>query len=188
MAEKVGGTGAPGAHYTRDESLAHRVDRNFAELLQELRVLETGVQILFAFLLSIAFQQRFERTDSFQRWVYVVTLLATAITIGLVVAPVAIHRFTFHEGLKDELVVVTAKLATAGLATLLVAVVGSLLLVLDWVIDRPFAVTVSAVFAAGFVLLWFVDPIRRRRRRRATPAGDTVSTATDSSSQPSSSA
>ncbi len=164
------GTAAPGAHYAREESVAHRVDRNFAELLQELRVLETGVQILFAFLLGIAFQQRFESTDSFQRWVYVGTLLATAVTIGLVVAPVAIHRFTFREGLKDDLVVVTSKLAIAGLATLLVAVVGSLLLVLDWVIDRPFAVSVSAVFAAGFLMLWFVEPIRRRRRRRAGTA------------------
>lgn len=167
MAEDTGGSGVPGEHYLREESVAHRVDRNFAELLQELRVLETGVQILFAFLLSIAFQQRFAMTDAFQRWTYVTTLIATAITIGLVVAPVAIHRFTFHEGLKDELVVVTSHLAIAGLATLLVAVIGSMLLVLDWVINRPFAITVSAVFGAAFVLLWFVEPIRRRTRRRS---------------------
>lgn len=159
-----------GGRYTREETIAHRADRNFAELLQELRVLETGVQILFAFLLGIAFQQRFAQTDAFQRWVYVGTLLATAVTIALVVAPVAIHRFTFHEGLKDELVLLTSRLAIAGLAALLVAIIGSMLLVLDWVTNRPFALATTAVFLAGFTVLWFIFPLRRRRR--ASPAGD----------------
>ena len=153
------------ADYARDESKAHRVDRNYAELLQELRVVETGVQILFAFLLGIAFQQRFTQTDTFQRTVYVVTLIATAVTAILVVAPVALHRFTFHEGTKDELVADTNRLAIAGMATLAVAILGSVLLVLDFVVGRPFAVTVTAVLASVTATLWLVLPLHRRRRR-----------------------
>lgn len=160
------------ATYTRDETVAHRVDRNFAELLQELRVVETGVQILFAFLLGIVFQQRFATTDAFERYVYVCTLMSTAVTIALVVTPVAIHRFTFHEGRKDELVTITSNLAIAGLASLMLAIVGSMLLVLDWVINRAFAITVSSVFAVGITALWFIIPVRRRQRARQVTVTD----------------
>jgi len=71
-----------------------------AELLQELRVAQTGVQILFAFLLSLVFQQRFAEITEAQRWIYVVTLLMSVVTAGLLVAPAAVHRVTFRRGLK----------------------------------------------------------------------------------------
>jgi hypothetical protein len=157
------GEAAPSDRYTRLETMAERIDRNYAELLQELRVAETGVQILFAFLLGIAFQQRFANIDGFQRGVFVFTLVATAVATVLFVTPVALHRFTFHQGRKDELVRTTHRLAVAGLLVLVGAILGSVLLVLDWVMNRPFAVTFTAIFAVGIAGLWFVLPRRHNR-------------------------
>jgi multisubunit Na+/H+ antiporter MnhE subunit len=90
------------------------------ELLQELRVAQTGVQILFAFLLTLAFQPRFADITEAQRWTYVVTLLLSVVTAGLLVAPVAVHRATFQRGLKMETVLLGHRLFTAGLAMLAV--------------------------------------------------------------------
>ncbi|MDQ6937789.1 MAG: DUF6328 family protein [Actinomycetota bacterium] len=149
--------------YRREETAAERIDRNYAEQLQELRVVETGVQILFAFLLGIAFQQRFTQTDGFQRAVFVVTLLASALSIAILVAPVALHRFTFHAGRKDELVARTNTYAIAGLAALALSICGAVLLVCDWVVNRPFAVAVTAVLALVLGALWFAVPHRRGR-------------------------
>ena len=80
------------------EDPLQRADRNMIEMLQELRVAQTGVQILFAFLLSLSFTERFGRIDEVQRWTYVVTLLLTALTTGLLVAPAAVHRVLFGRG------------------------------------------------------------------------------------------
>ncbi|HEX8304954.1 MAG TPA: DUF6328 family protein [Jatrophihabitans sp.] len=147
----------------RDESEADRLDRNYGELLQELRVAETGVQILFAFMLSIAFQQRFQTLDDVQRTIYVITLLFCTLSIALLVAPVAFHRLTFRQGLKDELVQITNALALAGTSFLLLAVLSGVLLIFDYVVGRGFAVTVTAVLAVLFISLWVVLPLSRRR-------------------------
>src|SRR6266581_6983428 len=104
--------------YSREESEAQRLDRNYAELLQELRVAQTGVQILFAFLLTIGFQQRFASITTFQRGVYVTTLVAAAVAAVLLIAPVAVHRLLFGRQLKNELVTFTARLAVGGLVFL----------------------------------------------------------------------
>mgnify|MGYP003693665643 CR=1 FL=1 len=95
--------------YSRNESEADRLDRNYAEMLQELRVAQTGVQILFAFLLSIAFQQRFNDIDAFQLTVYVITLLCAAVSALLLIAPVPAHRVLFRQHRKDELVTFTGR-------------------------------------------------------------------------------
>ena len=147
----------------RNETEADRLDRNYSELLQELRVAETGVQILFAFMLSIAFQQRFQTLDDVQRTIYVVTLLFCTVSIALLVAPVAFHRLVFRQGLKDELVTLTNTLALAGTSFLLLAVLSGVLLILDYVVGRPFAVVVIAMLAVLFVGLWVVLPLARRR-------------------------
>jgi uncharacterized protein DUF6328 len=152
------GSGADG----RDESEADRLDRNYGELLQELRVAETGVQILFAFMLSIAFQQRFQTLDDAQRTIYVITLLFCTLSIALLVAPVAFHRLVFRQGLKDELVTITNRLALAGTSFLLLAVLGGVLLIFDYVVGRGFAVVVTTVLAVLFVSLWVVLPLSRR--------------------------
>ena len=146
----------------RNESEADRLDRNYGELLQELRVAETGVQILFAFMLSIAFQQRFQTLDDVQRTIYVITLLFCTLSIALLVAPVAFHRLVFRQGLKDELVKITNWLALVGTSFLLLAVLSGVLLIFDYVVGRGFAITVTAVLAVLFVGLWVVLPLSRR--------------------------
>ena len=108
--------------YIREESEAKRLDRNYNEILQELRVAEAGVQILFAFLLALAFTQRFTRLTTFERDVYFASLLLSAAARlfrvgrpaaagGLLVAPTAMHRLIFRRGLKDVLVEIASKMA-----------------------------------------------------------------------------
>lgn len=141
-----------------------RADRNFAELLQELRVALTGVQILFAFLLGLCFTQRFAEIDEFQLDVYVVTLLASAATVALLIAPVAAHRLQFQNGRKIELVRLVHRCAAAGLCTLVVTMAGAILLVLDVSVGTDIAVPVTAAVAGWFLVLWLVIPIGPWRR------------------------
>jgi hypothetical protein len=147
----------------RAEAPLQRADRNFAELLQELRVAQTGVQILFAFLLTLSFMDRFAAIDAFQRGVYVFTLVASAVTVALLIAPVAVHRLLFQRGRKRELVRVAHRLALSGLLSLAATMLAGMLLVLDVVVGRVAAVSVIAALAAVFVGLWVGVPLRLRR-------------------------
>ncbi|MGI8881546.1 MAG: DUF6328 family protein [Jatrophihabitans sp.] len=157
---------APGQDdYVRQESEAARLDRNYYELLQELRVAQTGVQILFAFLLSIAFQQRFDSITSAERVVYVVTLMLTAAATMQLIAPVAVHRLVFRLHRKDALVRVTNRLAISGLSTLFFAVLGAVLLILMYVTSTVLAILVVVVFGVVFGWLWAFVPLSERRRR-----------------------
>lgn len=157
--------------YSRDEPEAQRLDRNWGELLQELRVVETGVQILFAFLLSIGFQARFSRTSAFQRDVYVVTLMLSGLSTAIFIAPVAIHRFLFRFRAKDEIVEITNKLALGGLAVLALAMVGAILLVSDWVAGTTGAVVCTILAGLMFVAGWLAFPMQlRARAEQADPA------------------
>ena len=146
--------------YQRNESEAERLDRNYGELLQELRVAQTGVQILFAFLLTIAFQQRFDEIDTFQRVVYVITLLCAAVSALLLIAPVAAHRVLFRRHLKDELVSFTGHVAIGGLVFLISAMLGAVLLVVDWVAGLPLALVSVAGLAVTGVWFWAIAPAR----------------------------
>jgi len=150
--------------YNRDESTAQRLDRNYSELLQELRVAQMGVQILFAFLLGIAFQQRFKTITDFQRGVYVATLICTAISAVLFIAPVPMHRAMFRRHLKNELVYYTGRLAAGGLAFLALAMLGSILLIVDVVVGPLTAALVVAALAVAFGYFWLVLPLLWRRR------------------------
>ena len=149
---------------TRVERPVERADRNMIDLLQGLRVAQTGVQILFAFLLSLSFTERFTRIDDFQRWTYVVTLLVTAVTTGLLVAPAAIHRMLFGKGVKALTVVISHRLFLAGLAALALTLVGAVLLVLDIAVGRTFAVWAAGALGVLLVGLWFVLPLPVRAR------------------------
>jgi hypothetical protein len=161
-------------YYQRDESTAHRLDRNYSELLQELRVAQMGVQILFAFLLGIAFQQRFATIDDFQRDVYLVTLVCAALSAAFFIAPVAMHRAMFRRHLKDELVALTGRFAVAGLVFLAIAMLGALLLIVDFVLNRTAAVIMTSATAIVFGYLWYLLPMRWRRQAGADvpPPGD----------------
>ncbi|MGP3969916.1 DUF6328 family protein [Streptomyces sp. 6N223] len=151
----------------RRETPRERDDRNFQELLQELRVTQTGVQILFAFLLTLAFTPRFESLDTVQRGTYLVTLLLAVTSTVLFTAPAALHRALFRRGAKREIVNASSRLASLGLGVLALAFAGSLLLVVDVVVGRA-----AGIAAAGGALLlcgglWGVLP--RILRRRITP-------------------
>jgi len=152
-----------GPDYERDETRAHQLDRNWSELVQELRVIGTGVQILFAFLLSIAFQARFASTTDFQRDVYLATLLLSALSTVLLITPVAVHRFVFRIGVKDEVVAITNILAIAGLVVLSVSMTGAVLLICDWVAGPVVGGICCAGAAVIFGASWFGFPLWLRR-------------------------
>ncbi|MEU1851199.1 DUF6328 family protein [Streptomyces sp. NPDC019990] len=147
----------------RGETPLQRADRNFVELLQELRVTQTGVQILFAFLLSLAFTSRFEDLDSFQRVVYVVTLLLAVLAAALFTAPAALHRSLFQQGAKPRIVQVSSRLATTGLFVLVFAFSGSVLLVVDVTTGRTGGFTAGAATFLVCVGLWGLLPRLVRR-------------------------
>jgi hypothetical protein len=148
----------------RGETELERVDRNLIELLQELRVAQTGVQILFAFLLTLPFTQRFKSITGFQRDVYFVTLLLAAGATLFIIAPVAYHRILFRQHDKKHLVEVSNRLALVGLVFLALAMIGAILLITDVMFQEPLVAITVAVAAAMFVLLWFVAPLLRRRQ------------------------
>ena len=131
------------------ETEKQRWQRNFADLLQELRVAQTGVQILFAFLLTLPFSNGFNRTTEFQQDVYIVALLAAAAATAMIISPVAFHRALFRQGRKPELVRFAHRMATGGLAFMLIAMVSAVLLITDFVLDRPIAFVLSASPASG---------------------------------------
>ncbi|MEU8220089.1 DUF6328 family protein [Micromonospora taraxaci] len=144
------------------ETEKQRWQRNFADLLQELRVAQTGVQILFAFLLTLPFSNGFTRTSEFQRDVYIVALLAAAAATALIISPVAFHRALFRQGRKPELVRFAHRMATGGLAFMLIAMVSAVLLITDFVLDRPIAFLLSALTGVWFLVFWVILPFVRR--------------------------
>jgi hypothetical protein len=147
---------------SRGETLEQLLDRNLAELLQELRVAFTGVQILFAFLLSLAFTQRFTEIDGFQIAVYVIALLSTALATMVLIAPVSFHRIVFRRGQKAALVVVADRLLMVGLALLIPAICSSVLLILDVVLGRWQAYLGCSVTVLVGLVTWYALPLAVR--------------------------
>jgi hypothetical protein len=154
----------------RNETDLERCDRNLAELLQEVRVVQTGVQVLFAFLLTAPLAARFPELTQFQRLTYFATLLAAGAAAILLIAPTAYHRILFRLGDKAHLVAVANRLTLAGLACVALSMVGALMLVSD-LLFADAAVVIATTGLAGFgcVLLWCLLPLVRRARisRRA---------------------
>ena len=144
----------------RDESPSERADRNYSELVQELRVAQTGVQILFAFLLSLTFLQAFPRDDRTFAGVLTAALLTSASAALCFMAPVALHRLRFRQGLKAQLVDVTQSMALIGLALLLLAMDLSLWLVLAVLWSCTVATVAAIAMLVVVPLLWVVLPFR----------------------------
>ena len=141
-----------------DETELERCQRNFGELLQELRVVQAGVQILFAFLLTLAFSGRLAGSGSFLRGTYVVALLSAGASAAVLIAPVAQHRMLFRLGRKPYLVRSAHRMASAGLALLLLSMVSSVLLAIDAVLPRPLAMALAGLVGIWFVVLWLIAP------------------------------
>ena len=153
----------------RDETSFERADRNLNELLTELRVALPGVQVLFAFLLIVPFNQGYSRMTEFERDLYFGVLACTALASMLLIAPSIHHRLEFRHQDKEHLVTTANRLTIAGLSVLAVAMTGAIALITHVLFGTATTVITTAVVALAFAVLWYGIPLRRLavRRRQA---------------------
>lgn len=154
----------------RDETETERLDRNWGSLLQELRVVQTGVQLLTGFLLTLPFQQRFDILDDRMQVVYLVTVCTAVASTALLVAPVGMHRLLFRRHRIGALVRAAHVCAYTGLLLLGVAVTGMTVIIFDAVVGLTPALTAGASVLVMFTAFWVVLPLVMRRRAPQSPA------------------
>lgn len=152
----------------RHETEAEKYDRNWVELLQELRVTQTGVQILAGFLLTLPFTNRFVDLSDGYRKLFLVAFGLAAVSIALIIAPVSAHRFLFGRHEKDVLVHMAGGFAKVGLASLALTIVSVVVLIFGVVMGLTTGVIAGVAMLLFFVLVWVVLPIRLIGRK-ATP-------------------
>jgi uncharacterized protein involved in cysteine biosynthesis len=145
----------------RDETESERVDRNLQEMLGELRVALPGVQVLFAFLLVVPFNQRFAEVTDFQKTIYFATLLCTAASTVCLIAPTAHHRLEFRQRHKDKIVETGNRIVVLGLALLAVAMTGAVLFITDFLYSSTTTIVAAAGVAIAFAAFWYLIPLRR---------------------------
>jgi hypothetical protein len=150
-----------GGDPSRDETEHERLDRNLEELTGELRVVVTGVQVLFAFLLIVPFNSGFAHVGSFERTVYLVTLLLAALSAVCTIAPSAEHRWVFRHDDKRHLVFNSNRVVIVGMAFLALAMCGCLLLVTTKLFGAGAGALTAGLGSIPFLALWFVIPMRR---------------------------
>jgi len=150
--------------FGRNETELERIDRNLVELLQEVRVVQTGVQVLFAFLLMAPLTPGFDKLGATERAEYFITLSLAGVSAVLLIAPTAFHRVLFRLGDKAYLVEVANRLTIAGLAAVALAMVGAFVFVSDILFGAWAAALTGFTAAAGCVWLWAIVPLRRRRQ------------------------
>ena len=155
----------PAEEADRSDEEQERLNRQMTELLNELRVAMPGVQVLFAFLLAVPFQQRFETVSPFQRDVYLFTLLAAATATAFLVAPSAYHRIAFQEHEKEHIIHMGTRQFVCGIVALAVAMTGAVLLVTDVLFQTTTTIIVVACVAALFGWLWFGIGLWRKWQR-----------------------
>jgi hypothetical protein len=148
----------------RSESPAERADRNWNELLQELRVMQTGVQILTGFLLTLPFQSRFADLDDYQRTVYLVLVVTAVVDTALIVAPVSVHRALFRKQMKRNIVTLADRLTRIALGVLALVMTGATVLVFDVVVGRTEGIIAGACVLVVLAIVWVVLPEVLRRR------------------------
>ena len=146
----------------RDETEEERLDRNLSEMLQELRVALPGVQVLFAFLLAVPFQQGFEKITSFQKGAYFGTLVCTAISAVMLISPTAYHRITFRYQQKRQLVFYANRFSIVGLFFLALAMTGAIMLITDYLFGSTATILMTAATILVFGFFWFGLPLQRR--------------------------
>ncbi|MBV9484565.1 MAG: sodium:proton antiporter [Frankiaceae bacterium] len=155
---------------TRGESEMERLDRNWEDLLQELRVSQTGVQLLTGFLLTLPFQQRFGQLDDRSRDVYLATVCCAITATASLIAPVAVHRMLFRQHAREAMVAAGHWCAVAGLAMLGLSVCGVVNVILTLVVSDTAGFIASGVSAVLYVLAWLVLPLLlREHSREITP-------------------
>ncbi|SOB81319.1 DUF6328 family protein [Streptomyces sp. 1331.2] len=160
--------GAPG----RDETPQERADRLWTDMLQEVRVCQTGAQILFGFLIGVVFTPRFAALPDFDKNLYTATVILGAVATGALIAPVAFHRLLAGHDMKPELIHVAGRLIATGLVTLALTIAAALLLLLRTATGNPAAAwIISATVLLWFTTTWLVLPhvvLRRTAARQAT--------------------
>ncbi|MGA5383479.1 DUF6328 family protein [Streptomyces pseudogriseolus] len=151
------------------EPARERVNRRWNEVLQETRVTQTGVQILFGFLLSVAFTPLFRELETPDKVIYVMTVVFGASATGSLIAPVSIHRFLSGQRMKDEVVKAAGRLMMCGMVLLALTIGCTLLLILRFVVPGVLAEVLVGAVMLWFGLCWYVLPLRLRRKaaRRA---------------------
>ena len=149
----------------RNESEDERLDRKWNDLLQELRVMQTGAQLTAGFLLTLPFQSSFDDLDAFQVRLYLVLVLLAATTTALVMSAVAVHRRLSGEEVKERVVVAGHRITIGVLTTISLLITGMVLLIFDVVLERPVAFVWSGAVAALTVLLLVVLPHTLHDRR-----------------------
>jgi hypothetical protein len=151
---------------TDDEDRDERLDRELIEFLNELRVVLPGVQVLFAFLLTVPFSNGWKQITDLQRDVYFLSLLcATAATI-LLISPSTYHRLRWRAHDKNQMLATANRLAIAGTVFLALAMAGALFLIGDVLFDALWAGIVAGIAAAAFAWFWYGLPLSRRARDR----------------------
>jgi hypothetical protein len=148
-----------------DEGQSERIDRELIELLNELRVALPGVQVLFAFLLTVPFSQGFAQTTEFQRELLFGVLASTAISAGLLIAPSAWHRLRFRQKDKELILLVSNRMTIAGLGFLAIAMVGAVMLIANYVFSETLTVVSGIVAVLVFGGLWYALPLARIAQR-----------------------
>jgi len=149
----------------RDETEAERADRNWEELMQELRVMQTGTQILTGFLLAVAFQPLFRDLSDAQRVLYITLVLLAAAATVLALAPVGLHRVLFAKGRKAELVRVSHHIVKADMIVIAALTVGVMVLIIDFTFNHVFAFIAGGIGLLVILLLWLGLPLLLRRPR-----------------------
>ena len=157
----------------RRETTTARLDRNWDDMLQELRVAQTGVQILTGLLLTVPFQARFDRLEPQEIVVYLVTVALAVLASGLLISPVVLHRVLFRQHARRTLVSAGQRFAIAGFCTLGLAVVGVCALIFDVVLGVTAGVVAAVVAFVVFAILWAVWPMALRRRTAEEEEGET---------------
>jgi hypothetical protein len=147
----------------RQESEEERADRNLSDLLQELRVALPGVQVLFAFLLTVPFTQRFDDLSDFEKKLYFGVLITVALATVLLTAPTVGHRILFRRQQKEYIVTIANRLALVGMLLLALGMCGAIALISDFLFGATTAVISTFVMAAAFVGFWYLGPIVRRQ-------------------------
>jgi hypothetical protein len=150
------------------ETEVERLDRNLDELLGGLRVALPGVQVLFAFLLIVPFQDGFETVTEFQRDVYYATLMCTALASVCLIAPSVRHRVRFRKVDKEYVVLTANRLAIVGFVFLAVAIDGALILISDVIFGSAAAITAGAGVGLALAWVWFGSPLKRSLADRSS--------------------
>jgi hypothetical protein len=146
------------------ESEKERVDRELIELLNELRVVLPGVQVLFAFLLTVPFSNGFSKMTDLQRDVFFIAFLTAAVATVLLIAPSTYHRIMFRQGEKKTMLFTSNRLVIVGTTFLAASMAASVYVITDALFVAPTAVAVALAAAAAFAFFWYVFPLYRRMR------------------------